>query len=217
MAARQGQSAQAIGPARRQTLLWSTLAWMINLQKSNFMLKNHRAKNKMTWVPSRRPISHKKPVSTFLIKTKNVSYEDDRLKCWNSTFQPSWYIRHLRLPCLFYISFTIIWCSWTKPTASLLILRFTSFTERRSICIHDWFIFTTWARYEYWNGTRIRISLRDAKLVVFFQVQQDSPIILFTFPFLLTFVPFEQRTKKGVFGRVHSEAWSLHHRYRKLR
>ena len=45
--------------------------------------------------------------NTLHKKLKYVSCDHDRLNGWNSTLQAAWYIRYVRLTCLFYISFII--------------------------------------------------------------------------------------------------------------
>ena len=57
----------------------------------------------------------------FCKKLKNISCEYDGLNGWNSTLQPAWYMRHVR----------IIWFLWTKRTMWLLIRSTQFYTKYR--------------------------------------------------------------------------------------
>ena len=72
-------------------------------------------------------------------------------------------------------------------------------------------VFATSPKYDARNRTRLRISPRNANCLFSFKFKETTFFLLtFFFQLIIRRLPFEQHTKKGVFGTVRTEAY---HRY----
>ena len=101
-------------------------------------------------------------VQLFHKKMKNASCDSDRLNSWNSILQATWYIRHIRWTCLFYISF-IIWCLWTKPTIWLFNTQFHDFYGRSSSRV-SYFILMNYYKMSFFWRSAVHPHLSNKKI-----------------------------------------------------